>query len=44
MNPADYCFDDLTGETRGKFPGEIKGQQFSIENCKVCNVYPCLNR
>jgi hypothetical protein len=35
LDPADYCFENLEGETRGKKPGQINGQQFSIENCKV---------
>lgn len=39
VDPADYCFDDLTGETKGKFPGDINGQQFSIENCKDCILF-----
>jgi len=39
LNPADYCFENLDGETRGKLPGQIKGQQFSIENCKDCVLF-----
>lgn len=35
LDPADYCFENLEGETRGKLPGQINGQQFSIDNCKV---------
>lgn len=32
----------MTGETVGKLPGEINGQQFIIQNCQV-NVFSSLS-
>ena len=43
LDPADYTFEDLVGVTAGKLPGQINGEQFSIENCKVCShVMSCI--
>ena len=38
IDPADYCFENLDGVKKGKFPGQISGQQFGIENCKVSYI------
>lgn len=35
LDPKDYTFGDLTGETVAKMPGDINGQQFIIQNNKV---------
>ena len=35
LDPKDYSISNVTGETAGKLPGEINGQQFIIQNCQV---------
>lgn len=35
LDPKDYSISNVTGETVGKLPGEINGQQFIIQNCQV---------
>ena len=35
LDPKDYSISDVTGETVGKLPGELNGQQFIIQNCQV---------
>lgn len=35
-DPKDYMFSQRTNEVMVKKAGEINGQQFVIENCKVC--------
>ncbi|KAK2144811.1 hypothetical protein LSH36_729g02029 [Paralvinella palmiformis] len=39
LDPKDYMFDKLKGETIGKLPGSLNGQQFIIQNCEDCNIY-----
>ncbi|XP_044174947.1 protein XRP2-like [Acropora millepora] len=39
LDPKDYSIIDVTGETVGKLPGEINGQQFIIQNCQNCNIF-----
>lgn len=35
VDPKDYTLQNLTGETVGRLPGEVKGQQFIVDRCKV---------
>ena len=42
IDPADYCYENLEGQTLSKYPGQINGQHFSIENCKVRTAYSFL--
>ncbi len=37
IDPKDYMLDGVKGETIGKIPGEINGQQFIVQNCEVRN-------
>ncbi|CAH1785725.1 unnamed protein product [Owenia fusiformis] len=39
LDPKDYTYDGLKGETVGKTPGQLNGQQFTIQNCEDCNIY-----
>ncbi|XP_068704285.1 protein XRP2-like isoform X1 [Montipora foliosa] len=39
LDPKDYSVIDVTGETVGKLPGEINGQQFIIQNCQNCDIF-----
>lgn len=39
LDPKDYSISNVTGETVGKLPGEINGQQFIIQNCQGCNIF-----
>jgi len=39
IDPKDYTISDVTGETVGKLPGEINGQQFIIQNCQDCSIF-----
>lgn len=39
LDPKDYSISDVTGETIGKLPGELNGQQFIIQNCQGCNIF-----
>lgn len=34
-NPKDFTIADLKGETSGRLPGKIGGQQFIIRDCQV---------
>ena len=36
---SDFIFENLEGQTVGKVPGEINGNQFIIRNCKNCSIY-----
>ncbi|XP_033638770.1 protein XRP2-like isoform X1 [Asterias rubens] len=38
-DPKDYKIEDLNGETVGRVPGKVDGQQFIIKNCQNCNIY-----
>lgn len=37
-NPKDFTIADLKGETSGRLPGKIGGQQFIIRDCQVGEV------
>ncbi|XP_067127001.1 protein XRP2-like [Centruroides vittatus] len=39
VNPKDYTIENLKGETAGKLPGSVNGQQFIIQNCENSNIY-----
>ena len=39
-DPKDYKIEDLNGETVGRVPGKVDGQQFIIKNCQV-GVHIC---
>ena len=39
LDPKDYMIENLKGETAGKIPGSLNGQQFIIRNCEDCNIY-----
>lgn len=36
LDPKDYMIDGLKGDTAGRMPGTVAGQQFIIQNCEVC--------
>ncbi|XP_038052962.1 protein XRP2-like isoform X2 [Patiria miniata] len=38
-DPKDFKLEDLNGETVGRVPGKVNGQQFVIKNCQNCNIY-----
>ncbi|KAK7481501.1 hypothetical protein BaRGS_00027263 [Batillaria attramentaria] len=35
----DYIIQNKKGETLGRMPGTVNGQQFVIQNCQDCNIY-----
>ncbi|KAK7098375.1 protein XRP2-like [Littorina saxatilis] len=35
----DFIIQDLKGETVGRMPGSVNGQQLVIQNCQDCNIY-----
>lgn len=37
LDPADFRFAHIADETLVKVTGEVRGQQFLIENCIVCS-------
>ncbi|ELU05952.1 hypothetical protein CAPTEDRAFT_202465 [Capitella teleta] len=39
VDPKDFTIEDLNGETAGRAPGSINGQQFIIRNCQDSNIY-----
>ncbi|KAL5007276.1 hypothetical protein ScPMuIL_016082 [Solemya velum] len=39
LNVKDYILDGVKGETVGRLPGTVNGQQFVIQNCQDCNIY-----
>nr|XP_013805599.1 PREDICTED: protein XRP2 [Apteryx mantelli mantelli] len=39
IDPKDYTFSGLKGETVGRLPGKVAGQQFVIQDCENCSVY-----
>ena len=43
QNDEDYVFEKLEGSVVGKIPGQINGEDFAIDNCKVCTrvVFSC---
>lgn len=38
-DPKDFTIAELKGETVGRLPGTVNGQQFIINNCQDCNIY-----
>ncbi|XP_002741479.1 protein XRP2-like [Saccoglossus kowalevskii] len=38
-DPKDFTIENLKGETVGRVPGTINGQQFILNNCEDCNIY-----
>lgn len=34
-DPKDFTIADLKGETSGRLPGKVNGQQFIIRDCQV---------
>ncbi|XP_072045337.1 protein XRP2-like [Amphiura filiformis] len=38
-DPKDFTIEKLNGETAGRIPGKINGQQFIINQCEDCNIY-----
>ena len=34
-DPKDFTLEKLTGETVGRVPGTVNGQQFIIDQCEV---------
>jgi hypothetical protein len=41
VDPRDFTIENLNGETAGRAPGTINGQQFIIRNCQVsCSSLP----
>lgn len=39
VNPKDFTIENIDGESVGRLPDTIKGQQFIIQNCKNANIY-----
>ncbi|NXA46833.1 XRP2 protein, partial [Nothocercus julius] len=39
VDPKDYTFSGLKGETVGRLPGKVAGQQFVIQDCENCSIY-----
>ncbi|KAI0227932.1 Protein XRP2 [Lamellibrachia satsuma] len=39
VDPKDFTIENLKGETAGRLPGTVNGQQFIIQNCQDCNIY-----
>ncbi|XP_013390023.1 protein XRP2 [Lingula anatina] len=39
LDPKDYTIEKLSGETVGRIPGTVKGQQFIIRDNENCNIY-----
>lgn len=39
INADDFMIQNRNGETVGRLPGTVNGQQFIIQNCKDCNIY-----
>ena len=35
VDPKDFTIENLKGETVGRVPGTVNGQQFIIQNCEV---------
>ncbi|XP_022086906.1 protein XRP2-like [Acanthaster planci] len=38
-DPKDFTLENLSGETVGRVPGKVNGQQFLIKNCQNCHIY-----
>lgn len=39
VDVKNFVLDKLSGETVGRMPGSINGQQFIIQNCENCDIY-----
>lgn len=39
LDPKDFQFVGLTGETKIKLPGSINGQAFTLDKCEDCDIY-----
>lgn len=39
VNPSDYIIENVKGQTVGRIPGTVNGQQFIIQNCEVKIVH-----
>lgn len=39
IDPKDYVADNLKGQTVGRVPGTVNGEQFIIQNCEDSNIY-----
>mmetsp|Transcript_20303 Transcript_20303/g.24280 ORF Transcript_20303/g.24280 Transcript_20303/m.24280 type:complete len:355 (+) Transcript_20303:273-1337(+) len=39
LDPKDYTWEQLKGETKVKEPGAVAGQQFMIDECEDCNLF-----
>ncbi|XP_074661001.1 protein XRP2-like [Tubulanus polymorphus] len=39
LDPKDFIIENKKGETFGRTPGKVRGQQFMINNCEDCNIY-----
>lgn len=39
LDPKDFMFTGLRGQTKVKLPGSINGQQFIIDDCEGCDLY-----
>uniref|UniRef100_A0A2R5L6E3 Protein XRP2 n=2 Tax=Ornithodoros turicata TaxID=34597 RepID=A0A2R5L6E3_9ACAR len=39
INPKGYTVENLKGQTVGRAPGTVNGQQFIIQNCEDSNIY-----
>ncbi|GBF89033.1 hypothetical protein Rsub_01532 [Raphidocelis subcapitata] len=39
LDPRDFEFVGLSGETRVKLPGTVGGQQFAIDRCRGCALF-----
>ncbi|KAK2189898.1 hypothetical protein NP493_94g02029 [Ridgeia piscesae] len=39
VDPKDFTIKNLNGETVGRVPGTVNGQQFIIQNCQDCNIF-----
>ena len=35
----DYMIHDVTGETVGRLPGTVDGEQLMVQNCHVCKKF-----
>lgn len=39
LDVKNFVLDKQSGETIGRLPGSINGQQFIIQNCENCDIY-----
>ena len=42
LDQKDFVFENRTGETLVKPPGSIDGQQFQLDGCEDCEIYPSI--